>query len=72
MPKVSCTGSSVLTARSSVKVGDLVKCVSANGVIGLVVELRRGATTPMVFDVLIGNKSYPFLPHQVEPISESR
>lgn len=54
------------------KVGDLVKCVSANGVIGLVVELRRGATTPMVFDVLIGNKSYPFLPHQVEPISESR
>jgi hypothetical protein len=53
------------------KVGDLVKCVSANGVIGLVVELRRGAT-PLVFDVLIGNKSYPFLPHQLELISESR
>ncbi len=53
------------------KVGDLVKCVSANGVIGLVVELRRGAT-PLVFDVLIGNKSYPFLPHQLEVISESR
>jgi len=53
------------------KVGDLVKCVSANGVIGLVVDLRRGAT-PLVFDVLIGNKSYPFLPHQLELISESR
>ena len=26
-----------------IQVGDLVKCVNANGVIGLVVELRRGA-----------------------------
>ncbi len=53
------------------KVGDLVKCVSANGVIGLVVQFRCGAT-PVVFDVLVGNKSYPFLPHQLELLSESR
>ena len=54
-----------------IQVGDLVKCVNANGVIGLVVELRRGAT-PLVFDVLIGSKSYPFLPHQLEVINASR
>jgi len=54
-----------------VKVGDLVKCVSADGVVGLVVQFRCGAT-PLVFDVLIGNKSYPFLPHQLELISGSR
>ena len=53
------------------KVGDLVKCVTANGLVGLVVELHLGAT-PLVFDVLIGNKSYPFLSHQLEVISESR
>ena len=55
------------------KVGDLVKCVSANGLVGLVVELRRGAPgCHRVYDVLIGNKSYPFLPHQLELISETR
>ena len=55
-----------------IQVGDLVKCVNANGVIGLVVERRRPGATPLVFDVLIGGKSYPFLPHQLEVISESR
>jgi len=54
-----------------VKVGDLVKCVSADGVVGLVVQFRCGAT-PLVFDVLIGNISYPFLPQPVELISGSR
>ena len=53
------------------KVGDLVKCVSANGIIGLVVELRRYKKAS-IFDVLIGDKFYPFLPHQLEVISASR
>ena len=54
-----------------IQVGDLVKCVNANGVIGLVVELRRGAMLGVI-DVLIGSKSYPFLPHQLEVINASR
>ena len=55
------------------KAGDLVKCINANGVIGLVVERRRSGSyrSPLV-DVLIGGKLYPFLPHQLEVISESR
>ena len=55
-----------------IQVGDLVKCVNANGAIGLVVERRRPGATPLVFDVLIGSKSYPFLPHQLEVINASR
>ena len=54
-----------------IQVGDLVKCVNANGVIGLVVELRRGAMLGVI-DVLIGSESYPFLPHQLEVINASR
>ena len=53
-----------------IQVGDLVKCVNANGVIGLVVELRRGAMLGVI-DVLIGSESYPFLPHQFESINAS-
>ena len=53
------------------QVGDLEKCVSAGGTLGLVLLVHCGAT-PLVFDVLVGNKSYPFLPHQLELISETR
>ena len=54
------------------KAGDLVRCINANGVIGLGVERRRPGATPLVFDVLLGGKLYPFLPHQLEVVSESR
>jgi hypothetical protein len=54
-----------------VKVGDLVKCLTA-GVVGLVVELRGEGRDPLVCKVLIGNKSWAFLPHQLELISEDR
>ena len=54
-----------------IQVGDLVMCVNANGVVGLVVELRRGAMLGVI-DVLIGSESYPFLPHQLEVINASR
>ena len=57
-----------------IQVGDLVKCVNANGVIGLVIQFRSGAT-PLgrpLFDVLIGSESYPFLPHQLEVINARR
>ena len=54
-----------------IQVGDLVKCVNANGVVGLVVELRRGAMLGVI-DVLIGSESHPFLPHQLEVINASR
>jgi len=49
------------------KVGDLVRCVVANGEIGLIVE-RQGRDVR----VLLKGKAYPFRARQLEVINESR
>jgi len=53
-------GSTARTGRLSVKVGDLVKCVSADGVIGLVVRIKPNAHGTPIYEVLIGSNCYPF------------
>jgi hypothetical protein len=53
-------GSTARTGRLSVKVGDLVKCVSADGVIGLVVRIKNNAHGTPIYEVLIGSNCYPF------------
>ena len=42
------------------KVGDLVKCVSAEGVVGLVVRIKNNAHGTLIYEVLIGSNCYPF------------
>ena len=53
-------GLSRIVWRLSVKVGDLVKCVSADGVIGLVVRIKPNAHGTPIYEVLIGSNCYPF------------
>ncbi len=56
------------------KVGDLVKCISANGVVGLIVGIKDNVhgdvTKKSVINVLLGNDIYPFRSDMLEVISE--
>ena len=59
------------------KVGDLVKCINANGIVGLVTKtiLNTGLTprhNSLVYVVLVGGEHYPFRAHQLEVLNESR
>ena len=47
------------------KVGDLVKCVAANGEIGLIVE-RTTNWSLVIWRVLLKGETYPFRAHQLE------
>ena len=55
------------------KVGDLVKCVSANRVVGLIVSIRPNVhdivTKQSIFNVLLGADIYPFRSDMLEVIS---
>ena len=63
------------------RAGDLVKCISANGLVGLVTKTTLNthnghsalnAHNSLVYTVLVGGGYYPFLAHQLEVINESR
>ena len=58
------------------QVGDLVKCVSANRGIGLVVSIKPNvhsvATKRSIFNVLLNGDIYPFRSDMLEVVSESR
>ena len=58
------------------QVGDLVKCVSANRVIGLIVSIKpnvhSAVTKRSIFNVLLDDDIYPFRSDMLEVISASR
>jgi len=58
-----------------VNVGDLVKCVSANRVIGLIVSIKPNVHSAVIkrsiFNVLLGGDVYPFRSDMLEVISHS-
>ena len=58
------------------QVGDLVKCVSANRVIGLVVSIKPNVhcavTKQSIFKVLLNGDIYPFRSDMLEVVSASR
>ena len=51
------------------KVGDLVKYIGDDTATGLIVGRRPRS---FIYDVIIRGVTYPFLPSQLEVISESR
>jgi len=55
-----------------VKVGDLVRCVSANGLVGLITKIMLNAHKSLIYIVLVGGVNYPFRSNMLEVISESR
>ena len=58
------------------KVGDLVKCISANNVVGLIVNIKPNVHSVVIkrsiFNVLLGEEVYPFRSDMLEVISASR
>ena len=58
------------------QVGDLVKCVSANRTIGLIVSIKPNVhcavTKQSIFKVLLNGDIYPFRSDMLEVISASR
>ena len=58
------------------QVGDLVKCISANRVIGLVVSIKSNVhsvvTKRSIFNVLLDGDIYPFRSDMLEVVSASR
>ena len=58
------------------KVGDLVKCVPADGLLGLIVRKRPNGPPSshrsFIYDVVVRGGTFPFLPSQLEVINESR
>jgi hypothetical protein len=59
-----------------VQVGDLVKCLSTNCVIGLIVSIKpnvhSAVTKRSIFNVLLDGDIYPFRSDMLEVISASR
>jgi len=54
------------------RAGDLVKCINANGLVGLVTKTILNAHNSLVYVVLVGGDCYPFRAHQLEVLNESR
>jgi hypothetical protein len=61
------------------QVGDLVKCLPADGEPGVIIKVRPNGPKrspschgSFVYDILIRGGVHPFLPSQLEVISESR
>ena len=54
------------------KVGDLVRCVSANGLVGLITKIILNAHKSLIYIVLVDGVNYPFRSFMLEVISEAR
>ena len=54
------------------KVGDLVKCISANGLVGLILKVVLNEHGSFVYVVLVDGYRYPFRTDHLEVLSESR
>ena len=59
-----------------IQIGDLVSCVSANRVIGLIAGIKpnvhSAVTKRSIFNVLLDGDIYPFRSDMLEAISASR
>ena len=53
------------------EIGDLVKLRTASGY-GVLVGINTSTATPVVYDVYTKSGIFPFLPSQLEIVSESR
>ncbi len=55
------------------KVGDLVQCIYVDDKpIGIVVKVRWSSVGNRLYDVFVNNGTFPFRPHTVEAVNESR
>lgn len=54
------------------KVGDLVRCINANGMLGLILKIILNAHGSYVYVVLVDGYRYPFRANHLEPINETR
>ena len=55
------------------KIGDLVRCVYVDDKpIGIVIKVRWASVGNRVYDVFVNNSTFPFRPHTVEIVNESR
>ena len=54
------------------KAGDLVRCVNANGLVGLILKVVLNIHGSFVYVVLVDGYRYPFHANHLELISESR
>jgi len=54
------------------KVGDLVRCINANGLAGLILKIILNSHKSLIYVVLVDGVGYPFRSNQLELISESR
>jgi hypothetical protein len=54
------------------KVGDIVRCVAANGMVGMILKKTYPSHYSQTYTVLVGSHTYPFQGDQLEVISESR
>ena len=54
------------------KVGDLVKCISANGLVGLILKVVLNEHGSFVYVVLVDGYRYPFRTEHLELINGSR
>ncbi len=54
------------------KVGDLVRCVSADRLVGLITKIMLNAHKSLIYIVLVDGVRYPFRSFMLEVISESR
>jgi hypothetical protein len=58
------------------KVGDLVRCISAESIIGLIVSIKPNVydavTKRSIFNVLLSGEIYPFRPDMLEVISKNK
>ena len=50
------------------QVGDLVSCISAGGVLGLITRIVVSAHGSTIYEVLIGSQRYPFRPNMLEVV----
>ena len=57
--------------KHNLKVGDLVMCVSANGLVGLITKMILNAHKSLVYMVLVDGANYPFRSNMLEVVSEA-
>jgi len=54
------------------KAGDLVRCVNANGLVGLILKVVLNIHGSFTYVVLVDGYRYPFRANHLELINESR
>lgn len=53
-------------------IGDIVRCLTAGGLLGMILKKTYPEAYSQTYTVLVGSHIYPFQSDQLEVISESR